>query len=72
MILECSRFTEVMNKAVNYNKNKGVIDAIPILIYHRINNSREDYSTTTDLFEAKMEYLHDKGFTVLNIAGYRI
>ena len=61
-----------MNKEAYYNKNKGAVDAIPILIYHRIDNSGIDYSTTTDLFEAEMEYLDDEGFTVLNMedVGY--
>jgi hypothetical protein len=61
-------FIEVMNSATNYNKERGIIDAIPIIIYHNIDNTGRDYSTNVNLFESEMRYLHDNGFTVLNMA----
>jgi hypothetical protein len=66
-------FIEVMNSATNYNTDKGITNAIPIIIYHSIDNTGRNYSTTTiDLFESEMRYLHDNGFTVLTMAdlGY--
>ena len=65
-------FIEVMNSATNYNIDKGITNAIPIIIYHSIYNTGRNYSTTIDLFESEMRYLHDNGFTVLTMAdlGY--
>ena len=65
-------FIEVMNSATDYNTDKGITNAVPIIIYHSIDNTGRNYSTTIDLFESEMRYLHDNGFTVLNMAdlGY--
>jgi peptidoglycan/xylan/chitin deacetylase (PgdA/CDA1 family) len=65
-------FVEVMNSATDYNKDKGIVNAIPIIIYHKIDNTRGNYSTSLDLFESEMRYLNENGFTVLNMAdlGY--
>ena len=65
-------FIRVMKSATNYNTDKQVMNAIPVLIYHSIDNTGRNYSTTIDLFEAEMRYLHNNGFTVLNMAdlGY--
>ena len=65
-------FIDVMNRATNYNNDKGTTNAIPIVTYHRIDNTGRDYSTSIDLFESEMRYLNDNGFTVLNMAdlGY--
>ncbi len=69
------RFIEVVNIPSIYNTN-GTINAIPIVIWHRIDNSGEDdpeaYATTIDLFEKEIKYLHDNGFKVLTMAdlGY--
>ncbi len=69
------RFIEVVNIPSIYNTN-GTINAIPIVIRHRIDNSGEDdpeaYATTIDLFEKEIKYLHDNGFKVLTMAdlGY--
>ncbi len=69
------RFIEVVNIPSIYNTN-GTINAIPIIIWHRIDNSGEDdpeaYATTIDLFEKEIKYLHDNGFEVLTMAdlGY--
>ena len=65
------RFIEVVNIPSIYNTN-GTINAIPIIIWHRIDNSAEDgpeaYATTIDLFEKVIKYLHDNGFKVLTMA----
>jgi peptidoglycan/xylan/chitin deacetylase (PgdA/CDA1 family) len=70
-----NRFVEVVNSQSMYNTD-GTIDAIPIVIWHRIDNGGEgnpDISATTiDLFEKEIKYLHDNGFKVLTMAdlGY--
>jgi peptidoglycan/xylan/chitin deacetylase (PgdA/CDA1 family) len=70
-----NRFVEVVNSASMYNTG-GTINAIPIVIWHRIDNSGEGdpkvYATTIDLFEKEIKYLHDNGFKVLTMAdiGY--
>jgi hypothetical protein len=61
-------FIKVMNSAINYNTAKGITNSIPIIIYHSIDNTGRNYSTTINLFELEMRYLHDNGFTVLNMA----
>jgi hypothetical protein len=69
------RFIEVVNIPSIYNTD-GTINAIPIVIWHRIDNSGEgdpeSYATTIDLFEKEIKYLHDNGFKVLTMAdlGY--
>jgi peptidoglycan/xylan/chitin deacetylase (PgdA/CDA1 family) len=69
------RFVEVVNSQSIYNTG-GTINAIPIVTWHRIDNSGEgdpgSYATTIDLFEKEIKYLHDNGFKVLTMAdlGY--
>ena len=65
-------FIEVMNSATNYNMNEWITNAIPIIVYHNVDNTGRNYSTSIDLFESEMRYLHDNEFTVLNMAdlGY--
>ena len=60
------RFVQVVNSQNEYNTNG--INAVPILIWHKIDNTNEEYSTSMDLFEAEMKYLYDNGFTVLTMA----
>jgi peptidoglycan/xylan/chitin deacetylase (PgdA/CDA1 family) len=60
------RFVEVVNSQIKYNTNG--VNAIPILIWHKIDDSNEEYSTSTNLFNAELKYLHDNGFTVLTMA----
>ena len=64
------RFIEVVNSQSTYNTD-GKINAIPIIIWHRIDNSGvgdpEQYATTIDLFEKEIKYLHDNGFKVLTM-----
>jgi peptidoglycan/xylan/chitin deacetylase (PgdA/CDA1 family) len=64
------RFIEVVNSQSTYNTD-GKINAIPIIIWHRIDNSGvgdpEQYATSIDLFEKEIKYLHDNGFKVLTM-----
>src|SRR5215469_2831075 len=71
-------FLRIVNGATRYNSN-GKLNAIPIIVYHNITNSLQDYtipshasSTTLGLFTQEMKYLHDNGFRVLllNQLGY--
>jgi len=71
-------FRQIVNGQAPYNSN-GKVKAIPVIVYHNITSSLEDYSipshaatTTLDLFAQEMEYLHDNGFKVLllNQLGY--
>jgi peptidoglycan/xylan/chitin deacetylase (PgdA/CDA1 family) len=70
-----NKFIEVVNSQSVYNTN-GIINAIPIIIWHRVDNSGEDdpeiYATSIDLFEKEIKYLYDNGFKVLTMAdlGY--
>ena len=60
------KFIEVVNSQTTYSEN-GKINAIPIVKYHKIDNSGEDYSTSPDLFSDEMRYLYDSGFTILTM-----
>ena len=65
------RFVKVVNSQSEYNKD-GVINAIPIIIYHRAGDSGVvDYNTNLDLFEKEMRYLHDNNFQVLTMKDLR-
>jgi hypothetical protein len=61
----------LVNSQTNYNKN-GTINAIPIIGYHDIDNNKTITSTSVNLFDAEMKYLHDNGIKVLTMAdlGY--
>jgi peptidoglycan/xylan/chitin deacetylase (PgdA/CDA1 family) len=73
------RFIEVVNSQKQYNKVppgqavegggavSAVVDAIPIIVYHRIDNSGAQYSTNVSLFVEEMKYLHDNGFKVISL-----
>ena len=60
------RFVQVVNSQNEYNANG--VNAVPILIWHKIDNTNVEYSTSLDLFEAEMKYLYENGFTVLTMA----
>ena len=62
------RFINVVNSQDKYNED-GLINAIPIIIYHRIGEpDAVGYNTEIELFKREMKYLHDNGFTVLTMA----
>jgi hypothetical protein len=39
----------------------------PIVVYHRIDNSRAPYSTTVSLFMEEMKYLYNNGYKVIDM-----
>jgi hypothetical protein len=66
---EFQKSVQRVNTQIPHNTN-GKIDAIPIITYHNLTNSMEDYNNmastiTVDLFAQQMKYLHDNGFRVL-------
>jgi hypothetical protein len=70
------KFVQRMNNYTPYNAN-GKINAIPIIVYHDLTYSIQDYNgmastITVPLFAQEMKYLHDNGFKVLalNQLGY--
>jgi peptidoglycan/xylan/chitin deacetylase (PgdA/CDA1 family) len=68
-----ARFIEVVNSQTKFkNNNDGKLGAIPVIVYHDIDDIKEDYTTSVDLFDAEMKYLYDNNFTVLTLAdlGY--
>jgi peptidoglycan/xylan/chitin deacetylase (PgdA/CDA1 family) len=66
-----SLFVEQVNGQLKYNNN-GEINAIPIVAYHSIDDSRSPGSTDVSLFEAEMQYLYENGFNVIPMSdlGY--
>jgi hypothetical protein len=69
MILQS--FVELVDSQINFNKN-GIINAVPIIGYHDIDNNKTITSTDVSLFDTEMKYLHDNGFKVITMAdlGY--
>jgi hypothetical protein len=65
------RFIQEVNSQQVYNRN-GVINAIPIIAYHDIDEEKAIDSTDTNLFDQEMKYLHDNGFKVITMSdlGY--
>jgi hypothetical protein len=66
------KFAEEVNSGINFNNKKGMVDAIPIVAYHLIDDSQDPSSTDVNLFAAEMKYLHDNGFKVIPMSdlGY--
>jgi len=65
-----NRFVNVVNSQVKYNEN-GIINAIPIIIYHRMGQTPSNYFTSSGLFEKEMKYLYDNNFKVLTMKDLR-
>ena len=63
------RFVEEVNSGIDFNNKKGMVDAIPIVAYHIIDNSKDPSSTDVNLFAAEMKYLHDNGFRVIPMSA---
>jgi peptidoglycan/xylan/chitin deacetylase (PgdA/CDA1 family) len=66
------KFVEEVNSGIEFNNKKGMVDAIPIVAYHTIDNSQDPSSTDVSLFAAEMKYLHDNGFKIMPMSdlGY--
>ena len=63
-----NKFVDFVDSQFKYNDNKnGIINAIPLIAYHSIDNDRTSSSTDIDLFSAEMKYLYDNGFKVLTM-----
>lgn len=61
-------FVSVVERQTQFNTN-GSLEALPVLIYHKVDDTGKDAgTTTTELFEKEMQYLHDNGFKVLTMA----
>jgi peptidoglycan/xylan/chitin deacetylase (PgdA/CDA1 family) len=60
------RFIDVVNSQSDYNEN-GAIKAIPVIIYHDINQTSGYYETSVDLFEKEMKYLKEHGFKIMRL-----
>jgi hypothetical protein len=65
------KFVEQVNSQTANNTKKGFIDAIPIVAYHSIDNSKGPSSTDIGLFASEMKYLHDNGFKVIPMSDLR-
>jgi peptidoglycan/xylan/chitin deacetylase (PgdA/CDA1 family) len=61
------RFVQEVNSQQVYNKN-GLIDAIPIIAYHDIDNDKHTDSTDISLLDQELKYLHDNGFKVITMS----
>jgi Polysaccharide deacetylase len=66
------KFVQEVNSGSGFNNKKGIVDAIPIVAYHIIDNSLDPSSTDVNLFAAEMKYLYDNGFKVIPMSdlGY--
>ncbi|HZA06453.1 MAG TPA: polysaccharide deacetylase family protein, partial [Nitrososphaeraceae archaeon] len=60
-------FVDEVNSQAQHNSN-GVILTIPIIAYHKIDNSKGRESTNVNLFANEMKYLHDNKFKVITMA----
>src|SRR5688572_9966658 len=60
------QFIEIVKSQTKYN-NENTIGAIPILIYHSVDYTGDDYSINPDLFEKEMEYLFENGFKIFQM-----
>jgi len=61
-----------VNSGVEVNNKIGMVNAIPIVAYHIIDNSKDPSSTDINLFAAEMKYLYENGFKVVPMSdlGY--
>jgi hypothetical protein len=66
------KFVQEVNSGISFNNKKGIVDAIPVVAYHIVDNSLDPSSTDINLFAAEMRYLHDNGFDVIPMSdlGY--
>jgi hypothetical protein len=60
------QFIEIVESQTKYNTENS-INAIPILIYHSVDYSGDDYSINPDLFEKEMEYLFENGYKIFQM-----
>ena len=60
------QFIEIVESQTKYNTENS-INAIPILIYHSVDYSGDDYSINPDLFDKEMEYLFENGYKIFQM-----
>lgn len=60
------QFIEIVESQTKYNTENS-INAIPILIYHSVDYSGDDYSINPDLFEKEIEYLFENGYKIFQM-----
>lgn len=63
------KFIQEVNSGINFNNKKGMVDAIPVVAYHIVDNSLDPSSTDINLFASEMKYLHDNGFRVIPVSA---
>jgi peptidoglycan/xylan/chitin deacetylase (PgdA/CDA1 family) len=62
------KFVELVDSQTNYN---AIIDAVPIIGYHDIDNNKTITSTDVSLFDSEMKYLYDNGLVLtMSDLGY--
>jgi peptidoglycan/xylan/chitin deacetylase (PgdA/CDA1 family) len=59
------KFVHEVNGGTSWNNKKAVLDAIPVVAYHIVDNSLDPSSTDINLFASEMKYLHDNGFKII-------
>jgi peptidoglycan/xylan/chitin deacetylase (PgdA/CDA1 family) len=60
------QFIEIVESQTKYN-TETTIGAIPILIYHSVDYSIDDYSINPNLFEKEIEYLFENGYKIFQM-----
>ena len=60
------QFIEIVESQTKYNTENS-IRAIPILIYHSVDYTGDDYSINPDLFDKEMEYLFENGYKIFQM-----
>jgi peptidoglycan/xylan/chitin deacetylase (PgdA/CDA1 family) len=60
------QFIEIVKSQTKYNTENS-IGAIPILIYHSVDYTGDDYSINSNLFEKEMEYLFENGYKIFQM-----
>jgi hypothetical protein len=61
-------FIEVANSQDEFNSEGKTATALPIIMWHKIEDTPDPYCTSLALFDLEMKYLHDNGFSVLTMA----
>ena len=60
------QFIEIVESQTKYNTENS-INAIPILIYHSVDYTGDDYSINPNLFEKEMEYLFENKYKIFQM-----
>ena len=60
------QFIEIVESQTKYNTENS-IRAIPILIYHSVDYTGDDYSINPDLFQKEMQYLFKNGYEIFQM-----